>query len=88
MIALGHSDHLKIYVNHSKIYVDPGIEVHSNDIFSKSTAPMVLKFYMQHDKSFRMIKFWLVGNQKWLLLLKIAKPLKSTFSLESLDIFG
>ena len=26
-----------------------------------------------------MIKFYLVENQKWPLLLKIAKPLKSTF---------
>ena len=40
---------LKSYVNLSKIYVDPGIKVHSNDLFSEITASMVLKFHMQHD---------------------------------------
>ena len=30
----GHSDYLNIYVNPSKIYVNPGIWVHSNDFFS------------------------------------------------------
>ena len=29
---LAHSDRLKIQVNPSKIYVNPGIKVHSNDI--------------------------------------------------------
>ena len=42
---------LKIYVNPSKIYVNPDIYVHSNDLFSETTAPMVLKFHMQHNKS-------------------------------------
>ena len=51
IIELGHSDCLKIYVNPSKIYVKPGIKVHSNDLFSETTAPMVLKFHMQHDKA-------------------------------------
>ena len=41
----------KMYVNPSKIYVNPGIVVHSNDLFSETTAPMVLKFHMQHDKA-------------------------------------
>ena len=40
MTKLGHSEHLKIYVNPSKIYVNPGIKVHSNDLFSETTAPM------------------------------------------------
>ena len=48
---LGHSEGLKIYFNHSKIYVNPGIQVHSNDLFSETTARMVLKFHMQHDKA-------------------------------------
>ena len=43
---LGYSDRLKMYDNPSKIYVDHGIYVHSNDLFSKSTAPLVLKFPM------------------------------------------
>ena len=41
---------MKIYVNPSKIDVDPGISVHSNDLFSETTATMVLKFHMQHDE--------------------------------------
>ena len=47
----GHSDRLKIHVNPSKINVNPGIYVHSNDLFSETTAPMILKFHMQHDKA-------------------------------------
>ena len=47
LTELGPSDRLNIYVNPSKIYVNPGIEVHSNDVFSKTTAPMILKFHMQ-----------------------------------------
>ena len=50
LTELGHSDRLKIYVNPSKIYVSPGIRVNSNDLFSETTAPMILKFHMQHDK--------------------------------------
>ena len=53
---LGHSDRLTIYVNPTKIYVDPDHCVHSNDLFSETIAPMVLKFHMQHDKRF-FIKF-------------------------------
>ena len=30
---------------------NPGILVHSNDLFSETTAPKVLKFHMQHDKA-------------------------------------
>ena len=48
---LGHSDIFKIYVSPSNIYVDPSIEVHSNGLFSKTTAPDVLKFHMQHDEA-------------------------------------
>ena len=35
----------------SKIYVDPGFLVHSNDCLFKTIAPMVLKFHMQYDKA-------------------------------------
>ena len=48
---LRQSDRLKIYVNPTKIYVDSTIQVHSNDSFSETTAPMVLKFHMQHDNA-------------------------------------
>ena len=48
---LGHNGHLKIYVDPKKYYVSPVIYVHSNDLFSETTAPMILKFHMQHDKS-------------------------------------
>ena len=48
---LGHSDHYKIFVNPSKIYVNSGNQVHSNDLFSEITAPTILKFHMQHDKA-------------------------------------
>ena len=51
VVELGHSDRLKIHVNRSKIYVNPGIKVHSNDLFSETTASMILKFHMQHDKA-------------------------------------
>ena len=54
IIELGHSDHLKIYVHPSKIYVDSGSLVHSNDLFSETTAPMVLKFHMQHEEAARL----------------------------------
>ena len=36
---LGHSDHLKIYINPSKIYINRGIQIHANDLFSETTAP-------------------------------------------------
>ena len=83
---LSHSDRLTMYINPSKIYVDPGIEVHSNDLFSET---MVLKFHMQHEKAAGLEnnKFRLVWNQKW-LLLKIGIPIKSTFSPEPLDTIG
>ena len=48
---LGHRDHYKSFVNPSKINVNPGNQVHSNDLFSGTTAPMILKFHMQHDKA-------------------------------------
>ena len=43
---LGHSEGL----NPSKINVNPGTSVHSNDLFSETTAPLVLKIHIQHDK--------------------------------------
>ena len=51
LTELGHSDCLKIHVNPSKIYINPGIEVHSNDLFFETTAFMIFKLYMQHDKA-------------------------------------
>ena len=39
-------------------------------------------------QGFRIIKFRLVENHNWPLLLKIGKPLNSTFLPEPLDIFG
>ena len=41
---LGHSDSLKNYM-------DLGIEVHADDLFSETTVTMVLKFHMQHNKA-------------------------------------
>ena len=51
---------------------------------------MVLKILMQHEDAAELQnrKLSLVENQKWPLLLKVAKPLKATFSQEPLDIFG
>ena len=39
------------YADPGKIYVDPGIEIHSNDLIFETTASMVLKFHMQHDQA-------------------------------------
>ena len=77
----------QIYVNPSKIYINPAFK--SIQITYKTTAHVVLKFHMQQTRlqGFRMIKFRVVGNQRWPLLLKLAKPLKSTFPPEPLDIF-
>ena len=50
-MELSHNGRLKIYIDPKKIYVNPGIQVHSNDLFSETTAPMVLKFHMQDDKA-------------------------------------
>ena len=51
---------------------------------------MVLKFLMQHDKAAgrQNDKIQAGGESIWPLLLKIAKPLKSTFLPEPLNIFG
>ena len=46
----------KVYVDPSKNSVDPSIQVHSNDLFSETTAPMVLKFHMQHNLTARPFK--------------------------------
>ena len=66
---LGHSEHLKIYVNPSKIYVKPGI---SNDLSSETTAPMVLKFHMQHNKAAGIQNDKIQAGREsiWPLLLK------------------
>ena len=51
---------------------------------------MNLKFHMQRDQTagFRPVKVSLVENPIWPPILKMAKPLKSTFSPEWLGIFG
>ena len=51
---------------------------------------MVFKFHMQHEytEGFRIIKFGLIENPRSLPMIKIAKPIKSTFSPEWLGIFG
>ena len=49
---------------------------------------MTLKFHMQHDKAGGLQKNKIQAAREGLLLLKIAKPLKSTFLPEPLDIFG
>ena len=57
VVELGHSDRLKIYVNPSKIHVPwhlSPFKVHSNDLFSKTTASMNQKFHMQHDQTPRL----------------------------------
>ena len=57
---------MKIYVNPSEIYVEPGISVHSNDLFSQSSAPLDLKFKSKTklQGGFSMTKFSLVENKK------------------------
>ena len=87
---LGHSDCLKIYVNPSKTDVDPGFKIHLNGLFSETTAPMCLKFYMQHNQTSGLQndkKFGMVENPRWPPMLNIAKPIKSTFSLECLSVW-
>ena len=75
---LGHSDCLKIHINPSKIYVNPGIQVHSYDLFSATTAPMILKFHMQHDKAagLQKNKIQAAWESKMDVVAKIGKPLK------------
>ena len=55
-----------------------------------TTAPMVLKFYLQHDKAAGLQNNKIQAGREsiWPLLLKIAKPLKSTFPPEPLNIRG
>ena len=48
---------------------------------------MVLKFHMQHDEGFRVIKFSQDENQKWPLLIEMAKPIKPTVSPEPLGSY-
>ena len=91
---LGHSDRLKIYVNPSKSYVNPGISAHSKSIqmtFSLNPLhPLILNFIcsMIRLQSFRIVKFSRVENSRWPLLLKVAILVNSPFSLEPLGIFG
>ena len=91
-LPVGHSGRLKIYVSPSKIYVNPGLAFKSIQM-TYSLKPlhhMVLKFHMQHDKAAGLQNNKIqVGRESiWPLLLKIAKPLKSTFPPEPLNIFG
>ena len=48
---------------------------HSNDFFSETTAPMVIKFHMQHNKAAGLQNDEIQASResKWLLLLKIAR---------------
>ena len=62
------------YARPFTIYVDPSIYVHSNDLFSETNAPMVLKFHMWHG--LRMRKLSLVENPRclqngWVYLAEI-----------------
>ena len=80
---LGHSDGLKIYVNTSKISVSPGFKSIQMTFSLKPLHPWFSNFTcrMTRLQGFRLIKFRLVGNKKWPLLL-------SSFSPEPFDIFG
>ena len=55
----------------NKIYIDPNIKVHSDDLFSKNTAPpphVFFKIHMQHHQTagfLRLIEFSLVENPTW-----------------------
>ena len=51
---------------------------------------MILKFYMQYDKAAGLQKNKIQAAQEsnMAAVAKIAKPLKSTFPPEPLDIFG
>ena len=51
---------------------------------------MILKFHMQHDKAAGLQKHLIQAAQEsnMAAVAKIAKPLKSTFPSEALDIFG
>ena len=86
---LGHSDRLNIYVNPSKIYINPACKSIQMTDSQKPLHPWSSNYTcsMTRLQGFRMIIFRLVRNQIWPLLLKIAKPLKSTFTPEQLDIF-
>ena len=78
---LGHSDRLKIHVNPSKFTSTLAIKFIQNDLLSKVTAPMGLKFDLQHYKAagLQNDKIQAGRDQTWPLLLKIAKPQNSTF---------
>ena len=58
----------------------------ANDLFSETTAPMVLKFHVLHGKAAGLPNAKIQAGQEsiWPLLLKIAKPLRSTFLLNNL----
>ena len=61
----------------AKFRFDPSIKVHSNDLFSESTAPMVFKFYMQHDKAAGLQNDKIQAGQqsKMAAVAKNSKPL-------------
>ena len=61
------------------------------NIFSKTTEAIVVKFHLKYDQTpgFQNYKFGLgIKNPRCPPLLKIAKPSKSTFSPEPLNIIG
>ena len=51
---------------------------------------MVLKFHMRHDEAAELQNDSIRAGREsvWQLLLEIAKPLKSNFPPEPLNIFG
>ena len=57
---------------------------------SETTAPMVLKFHMQHDEAAGLQNDDILPGRgsKMAAVAKIAIPIKSTFSPEPQGIFG
>ena len=61
-----------------------------NNFFSKTTEAIVVKFHLKYDQTpgFQNYEFGLGQESKMASTTKIAKPSKSTFSPEPLDIIG
>ena len=59
----------------------PWLSVHLNDLFAETTASRISNFTcsMIRLQGFGPVKVSLVENPRWPPILKIAKPLKSTF---------
>ena len=71
------------------IYADPGFQIHSNGIFSETTATMVLKLHMQHNQTLGIKNDKIQGGRESRMAAsaKIAKLIKSTFSSEWLIFY-